>query len=804
MSKDIYQKSRFRVAIWHIANLRTGRLPILTLQYWLAKQDPSEEKELAVPITARKEADWDDAFNSLAARGWSRDQLDHWIWILSGESGDARVERLISNHHPKPIFLLLLLLRRDETYRKPESLIALIRYASTRHMARTSGAESEDQAYPKHIFTVTQFIYFIRRLSHHIKIVHPPSVFAVAHLIANYIKSIPNDPHHKHHRTDYHHQCLVYNVALVCLRKPTPNQSLVNMELNWRAQKFILAMSDGLDKPLIINKNAYQAIRQVLVGLKKSRGERAVALRYSKSWPPYRQDFDGRDAKRTPEDDMSRSVKAGALMVEAGYPASDYDRALDVLGGSNEGLPTIQTRSLPPKRWMGPKEDWNIYTHWAMSVRATRNAQEAWRVFNGFPKRPGMAPNREVYSEMFLKLQAAAVDPDSGSDLLPGDSRETFPVHDANYSQYELARLSPPTVSELYDEMVRHGIRPGGYGLHSLVTHAKSVEEGLRYLQDSGIPAEVIKSIAVFQQPSHEGLMQLPILSFSSYIHLLCRLQPERRGRETIPVDELHRIRHAIKLVLMRLTPDTVEGTTFRSPWQVILQALARPHIAIKNGYSTENNLEALALFMEVFQSARRSIGIDADFFLLLCRVLQKAASARLASLSNSRRLQGPLIPRTQDLFDIMTSIFSELTTPIAGGVSTSLPGAQYQYPLGSPHLHGYMRALGFFDAKKEMVRLVFWMMDNYEFVDQEANRLGTRGQNMIAKTFCAFYAFADTALAGNTGIRQELQNRMDRLVADGGRWRWPTPEEVSSYLEAGGGLKLLRRRNAVRPSLAL
>ncbi|KAK5625230.1 hypothetical protein RRF57_000946 [Xylaria bambusicola] len=241
-------------------------------------------------------------------------------------------------------------------------------------------------------------------------------------------------------------------------------------------------MSDGLRKPLIINKASYQAIRQVLIGLKKSGEERAVALRYTKSWPPYRQDFDGRDTKRSVEDDRSRSVKAGVLMQEAGYPADEFDRALDVLGGTNEGSPTIQTRSLPPKQWTGKAGEQNIYSRWAMSIRATRNSQEAWGAFNRFAEKSGLAPTLPVYTEMFVKLQAAPLDPESSGDLLPGDSRETFPVHDANYSQYELARLSPPTVSELYAEMTSRGIRPSGHGLHNLIINARSVEEGLRYL----------------------------------------------------------------------------------------------------------------------------------------------------------------------------------------------------------------------------------------------------------------------------------------------------------------------------------
>ncbi|KAF2967788.1 hypothetical protein GQX73_g5758 [Xylaria multiplex] len=800
-SRNEDQKKKYRGPFRFAANLRSGRLPVLTLQRWLSRQDLSLEAYLATSIAAKTQADWSDIFNDLAGRGWSKEQLDRWVWILSGESGDARVQRLISTDGPEPVFLLLLLLRSDETFEKAETLSSLIQYASKHHIdaARTL---ADAQINPRQILTVSQFIILMRRLVRHVQKVHPQSIVTVARLVAHYIESIPNDPHHKHHSTDYHDQCAIYNVALSCLKRPASDRPLANMEFNWRAQKVLLAMSDGLEKSLIINKASYQAIRRVLVGLKKSGEERAVALRYAKSWPPYRQDFDGRDTKRTAEDDRSRSLKVGVLMKEAGYVENHYDRALDALGGMSEGSPTIQTRSLPPRHWIGEAEDSNLYSSWAMSIRATRNTQEAWRAFGKFAEKTGLAPTLQVYNEMFVKLQAAPVDPDPGSDLLPGDSREVFPAHDANYSQYELARLAPPTVSELYSEMISRGIKPGGHGLHHLISHARSINEGLRYLQDSGIPSHTIGSIAIFRLPSSQALRQIPLLCFSSYIQLLCRLQPNRQGHDRLLSDELYRIHHAIKLVSMRLAPKTTEGATFRPPWYAILRALARAHIAIKNGPAVENDLEALKLFLDTFQAARSRIGVDSELFILLCRVIQKAALSRLSSLSEMERIEAPLIPHTEDLLNLTTSTFSQLTSPIVEETPISLPIPNFQFPLGPPHLHAYMRTLGFLETKDEMIKLVFWMINNYGYVNQEANRLSSRGHAMIAKTLCAFRSFAGPALEEDE--QYELTRRMDRLIADGGNWRWPTSEEVEHYAgaDARGGSETLRHRIMARSYL--
>jgi len=773
----------------------------------LAQKDLSADEPLASAMASKDKAYWKDAFDSLATRGWTKANVEHWAWILSAENGDARIERLVSTDSTKPIFLVMQILRNDETIKKAESLSSLIQYIKKHHLSLLPAASTGEQdalspAFQRKrerldkrmVMTVTQFLIVLRRLVAHIQKSWPRAIVTAAHFAANYIKSIPYDPHHTHHISDYKDQCLVYNTALVLMGMQTRHEPIVNREFNWRAQKVLLTMSDNLDKPLIINRDSYRAIRKVLIGLKRTHEEKHMALRYGKSWPPHRQDFDGRDAKRTIEDDWSRSVKAGVLMKESGYPDTEYDRALDALGGvSDDSTPTIQTRSLPPREWKDEKEVLNAYSNWAMNVRSTRNAQEAWRAFNKFAGKTGLEPNFQVYTEVFLKLLANPVRPDS--TVLPGDTREAFPVHKANYSVYELARLSPPTVAELYAEMKSRDIKPVGYGLHSLVRNARSVEEGLRYLEDSGMSSDSLEALSMRNEPAPQILRKIPLLSFNCYIELLCRLQPNRRGRNKFSSDELYRIHHAIKLAYTRLSPDTTEGATFRPPWYAILRALARADIVVQQGTQLENNRAVLSLFMVNFEAALQRVGVDAELFILLCHVVQKVVLSTLRTLPELDRVKVPPIPHADKVLRVLTQSFSCLTTPISTSDDrTGLFMPKFQSPVGTPHLHSYMRALASLGARHEMVKLVSWMLSNYKYVDEEANRLPGRGLAMVAKTLCVFQAYAFPTL--DEHVQQDLANRMKLLEEDGASWRWPTPEEVDNYVNGDrqGGSDLLQQ----------
>ncbi len=439
-SKTEVQRRRYASAFSLAALQKNERLPLLTLQTLLRKQAFPDEEHILRALGSSESPEWKDRLRAFATRGWSEQDLDHWVWILSAEDGDSRVQRLLSAERPKPHFLLLLLLRSDETFHRAESLSSLMNYVARQYCSPKSEALSHQKSSKSSMHSkqipVGQYLILLRRLVHHVQRLWPQSIVTVARLMVDYIRNVTTES--KVRRTRYKvylYRCLAFNTALLLFQRPASNHPFANMEFNWRAQKILLAMSDNLERRLIINKTGFRAIRQVMIGLRRSGEERAVALRYAKTWPPYRQDFDGLDAKRTPEDDLSRSVKAGILMRQEGYTDDDYDRALDTLGGTSVESPTIQTRSLSPKQWKGEKEQWNFFNHWAMKVRATRNVNEAWKAFNTFSD---VMPNFQVYAEMFLKLQARELEEET--DVLPGDSRETFPVHHGNYSEYEIAR----------------------------------------------------------------------------------------------------------------------------------------------------------------------------------------------------------------------------------------------------------------------------------------------------------------------------------------------------------------------------
>ncbi|KAK7754371.1 hypothetical protein SLS62_003664 [Diatrype stigma] len=623
---------------------------------------------------------------------------------------------------------------------------------------------------------------------------------------------------------------------------------MVHMEFNWRAQKVLLAMSENLDRRLIITRRSFRAIREVIIGLKKSDEERSVAARFTKTWPPYRQDFDGRDASKTLDDDYSRSVKAGNLMTQEGYPDNDYDRALSSLGGTSDESPTIQTRSLAPKEWKGDKQAWNFFSLWAMKVRATRTINEAWQVFTGFSDE---RPNFQVYGEMFLKLQARETE--SEGDVLPGDARETFPIHRGSYSEYELARQSPPTVAELYDEMMSRGVPPEGNCLLTLVRNARTVEEGLRYLYDSAVDDVSVKSLALFKRPSHQVLRRIPLLVFNSYIQLLCRLQPDRRGRQKFEADELYRIRHAIELIKLRLEPTTTEGATFRPPWHAVFRALARPYLCLSNQTRGNMDAEALSMSTDLLPHVLKAVGMDMDIFMYYCRTVQKTAATQLSledrAAGNPYSAQfaaaaeagwsappPPLVAGRDDLLRSIGGFFATLTTPVR--VTSGLDFfPSLRHPIGPAHLHTHMRTLAFLEDAGAMAAAMRWMLRNWAHVDAEAERLGPRGPRLVARTLCAFRAFAfvsdntdhpnyNTASnnknnnngsenedSGNedsdnysNSYGPEMAAELDRLMEEAsaktyGAWRWPTPAEVDFYVQSDqrGHSRLLQQRIMMR-----
>ncbi|KAK8055158.1 hypothetical protein PG993_000385 [Apiospora rasikravindrae] len=770
---DPDQRKRYGFLFRAMARMQNERLPLIMLQKLMRKKLAEEDEvERTAPddmVLARYEGlraiihqtdpkAWQDRLNSLASLGWHEEKLDHLVWILSADTADERIERFVSSTSPKPLFLTMILAQSDQLIRKPESLRAIIDYVQRVHKPFPDEVGLSEKLGAK------DFTLLLGRLIRHAQRLSPSILEDLGDLTRWYIRSIPcSASEDKHDDNGYHKRCYVFNSALSLFSRPAPMQPLLLREFNWRAQCLLLHMSDTMDRPLVIEKTSYRAIRKVLIGLKKSEAEKWVAMRYSKSWPPYRQDFDGHDVKRTFLDDQSRSVKAGSLMTAAGYGEGDYDRALGALGGMTLGSPTVQTRSQPPKDWENDESHRNFYTMWAMKIRSTRNAQEAWSQFNTFTN---TEPNLQIYTEMFMKLQPSRTKVEAIPQCYPGDAREASPVHDANLSEYELARLAPPTVGELYNRMIHHRIRPSGTCLQHLVSIADTVEQGLGYLRDSRLDSEAVRHLEPGNtRPSYGVLNRIPLLVFSSYIHLLCHKQPNRGRRQDQQYHgsaDLRYVRHAIELVRTRGRPNTAERASFRPVWQMICKALARPYVAVLGSSELGNAREALRMFLDFQELAERAIGPDTEIFIYLCRALQKVLTLQYPE---SRSIQDDEL--VEEAHCRVAAMFSTFSSYVAQ------PDLERPQPISPVHLHTYMRTLAILGDEDGSINLMLWILQNKSYVDKEVQRVA-RGQSMLAKTLCAFEAF--------TRVRDDQRAQLDSLLQD---WRWPTPEEVQDYIES-------------------
>ncbi|OAA64706.1 hypothetical protein SPI_03353 [Niveomyces insectorum RCEF 264] len=657
------------------------RLPVVALQMMMRQEEAQRPTSLSDVLCGP--AEWRARLNSLAFKGFSESDVQHWLWILAPHDADEQIARFVSVDRPKPLFLLLQLLRRDATFHKGGSLVSLYDYVFRHHVKARSVSADTSRPFgsarraldPGLSMTPQTFTNLLRLLVYHYLRLWPSALPAVARLVSAYVAAIPAKAENA--QKAYADQCFVFNYALALFQRKSPISPMFQMRYNWRAQKVVLAMSTTMPRPLIIGRTGFRAIRRVLLALGKSPAERRVALRMARSWPPYRRDLDGLDEKRQPEDDFSRSAKAGVLMREAGYAEQEHDRALGVLGGVLPGEgPTVQTRSLSPRTWTGQQANLNLFSTWAAQVKATRDVNEAWRAFQTAPL-DGLRPNVQVYAEMFKKLLARPLDhpplpssPSASSSssssstrrrLLPGDVREVFPVNDATLTAIEKQRLRPPTVAALYAHMLQHdNCRPVGDCLSILIQHAPSVDAALRYLHDSPIDKNAIaalklprisassfSSLSTFTHPSSpfsssrvrrpprpqaltfEILRDIPLPTLNAYVYLMCRFQP-RITVEPARLGKQRRtglIHHAIELCTRRLPPSREEGRTYKAPWHTIMRTLAQPKVLLNAQHTQDrqyHDTEALSLALSVFNQVTKSGGVDVVMFDSLCRVTQK------------------------------------------------------------------------------------------------------------------------------------------------------------------------------------
>lgn len=741
---------------------------------------------------------WKLRLDRLASnKGVTEDDLAHWLWVLEAHDMDTKVERFVSSDRPKPRFLLMAILRKDEEMIKQRSLVKLYDYIAW--MCQKALVGSQIKA-PHRSRKVTMqdyrdlspkfFILLLDRLLHHCMMKFPSSIATVARLTVDFLQTIPGNhiPRKSDRRTGYANQCLVFNFALQRFSRIS-RAILANLPHNWEAQRILLDFSTHLQRPLVINKMSWRAIRIVLIGLKKSEAEENTARRYAKTWPPYIRQLDGLDETKTTEEYLGRAVRAGILQRHDGYADDVVDRAVDTLGGAVLGESiTVQTRSRAPRLWSGNQRNLEIFTKWAARVKATRNPYEAWQSFNE-PPLPNVRPNYQVYAEMFSKLYAQEVKP--LVETLPGDSKEVFPPHLGNWTEFEREKLRPPTPEALYLMMLRDGSRPVRECLRVLLRFAPSVARAGTYLRDSPLDRKAVSHMIDAHKPVHGILAQIPLPIFDAYIGLLCRKQgnqrwPNKKSSSYAPSSTVHnihdRLPRAIRLVFARLS---CQRKAAQEPWHAIMRALSDQRVVVRPWViQASDDMESLKQFLSVFKTYESTQVTHPFAFQCLCRcVLKVVRQAHANPITETEEQQ--VVTRA---VEVMKRVFWELTAPVKDSserLKDHLPALFHEF--SSANVGIYIETLTQLEEFDEAARVMDWLLTTYweDGVLEKARDSQHKQWWYLQRALIVFRAFCDGHLPEATML--QIEQRFEKLQAEGGTWEWPSDEHVRKYFQADG-----------------
>ncbi|KAH6623610.1 hypothetical protein F5144DRAFT_595741 [Chaetomium tenue] len=784
-----------------IAGNRSLRLPVLTAQAFIRRHVLLARQrgvELKMERYLGGAQEWKARLAELENQtGVSEADIKQWLWILSPESGDLQIQRLLKSECRKPLFLLQLLIAKDRKIQEPASFLGLLHFLRENYvLADRPQDELDHPAYKGQGRAMTwwHFLVFLYRLVYHCREGWPAATPLLARLTADYIGTMRLDSKARA-LTGYQARSLVLNKSLQYFSWPARVRPIDHMEHNWAGQRHLLQLAATAEPPLVMDKNGYRAVRAVLITLKKTKGEAKNADRAAKTWPPYRRTLDGIDERRDPEDDLSRSAKAGMLVRAAGYSDDSVDRTLSALGGSMFGeAPTVQTKSIPPAFFSGHLASQNIYSEWAARLRATRNAREAWIVFEN-PPEPGIRPTAQIYGEMFERLYAR---PAVGSSAIrPGDVKEVFPVENGNLSEFEIARLTPPSPEELYDIMLQQDkIRPTDFCLAVLIRNSSSREMALRYLDDSPYRRNIEMLRVPTSQASSEqlqALSELPPMVFNAWITMLCRIHTRTRtgqrpiGRRapnqsySIPPSPHGHAEDALQVLPGDCIPEAIAlASAFqarntkashhdRVPWHMIMQALAGTKVLYSDKGAEFNIIETLAAFLRIYERTTASKGIDPVSFEALCLMIRKA----LKLVTFERGEGGKMVPRPyisctdaiEELVSGAHGIADDVDEEVDDGGVT--PGMLRYNVVGRP-VYRYMMALACCGDGSEMVRLMHWLLDGWdrEYIREEAKTLHSLDYHYTMRTIVYF---AETGKELGTARKHATGEGLYLVLAHGG-----------------------------------
>lgn len=639
-----------------------------------------------------------------------------------------------------------------------------------------------------------------------------------------------------------------YNYALRLLSSPSHISPFKNTVLQEAAQATILKHMADHAPALAIDRVGYRAVTRVQLATKKTAAEQEWARLKSPSWPPWKEDRTGMDARIGLDYGISRAHRILLRMQEAGYPLGAWDQVAMVYAGwDTDRSPTIQKRIFLDDF----AEDRLVNSLWIARIKTTRTAQQAWACFLAYQDE-NLPPDHRIYHAMFevlleerkrVRLGPENIghevddDHDGLDPLYPGDTKEIgSPPSSAHQLTYIRAEI--PSIQQLYDYMREDGKHPSDDTVEMLLDSAETLAEGLVYLE-TGIHENYDTAVGALLHGSEdcEGLDVIPDRLFAAYIRLLSRFPHTPHGPDTKShwsygtlvrnsLDLRQPLARAIYLLVQ-------QKRTYRPAWNCVFSALARreaPSLASgwrllalrgQKSLSLENEMYdkifAFNLAQQVNDSMRENdLTLDEHAFLDVCIVAEHAASAvhtilgthkykedhatgvltRLTLKADTTLQKGPGWMKEQ--FWTLTEGGKESlsTLPQPEDTETHLPS---MYVRPSPALlHAYVRALGLFRDYDGLIELVRWMVRR-KLQLKKRRAMDRRGRILMRRALIALRVFvedrwdpldpelANKGLASSASAEQIEEIR--RLVESVKHWGgWPSDEEVEMYVEHGRG----------------
>lgn len=795
-----------------VASIRTFRVPVVLLQMHIRRtilRDRHDRRYLldVLPKGAHRR----NIIKVLAGQGYTRDDLEKLCSVLEGSTDDERCQRFLNLEIPKPAFLLRYLIRPDAHITNPAYLSGLLEYTHQTYDGRLDVARPDDLPQrelnrlrrAKEGMDPTLFASTLAMFSEKCLRVESRLYIKVSELAIQFIENLSSS--NKHPSQIFRDQCIVFNNTMASMgrrKRKLPPKAFRSLPHIWQAVKTLLSMSAAQSKPLLLNRKSFLTVREVLAGMDKTQTEVHNSTRHAETWPPYLQPGDGIDEMVVPDENWTRSVQAGVLQQEAGYASNERDQVLDILQGrAPDGSPTIQQRLASVPTSIGV---------WEAMIRATRNAEEAWGRFQTPPEKD-MKPGLYEYAAMFKKLfQPQYWDSEEGGSIRPGDKDLSFPTKtDVNLSEFGKARLKPPTVSELYDQMLCDGIRPRSTCLQVLVANAKYISLAHKYLRDSGENYWALARGSNSRPVKPRDIVKIHITLFASYITCLCACRGDRKNNMT----------WAIRLCTLRFEHDKKNADWAPLLWGHILKAISHPNFL----YGAVH--QKLSLYMEVLDQVEARSFILLPMFTQFCQNLRRAVTVEIDTLLEDME-NGRETPLTR-LFAPgeclpSTSLVEEELTEEQGGEGMAKPQSspdilqvgpsrligllktlvdrekEAREVVGSQGMDGLdqmlarrdpvkpkeayevVAALAFLGDFENMASFLFWLTEEWkqESVQASLQSLGHANPKAdFTEVLCAFRLFAEPMLP-----EERVAELRDAIDGVGLGWAWPEDEAVTLF----------------------